>query len=209
MNGKRKNYLENTIIITVLGSIVYGISNFIFSTTTISTPISTIAKYEIPVIKQIITPEIVNAIKTIVKIPEIIEPEAEITEPEPEIEELVQVEIPKQIQKEVKQISSNKTESIQYDTQEQKNETNAFLRATRVKINNNIEQELAEVDTTGYLSIRVTILKDGDFEQLTYMGGNKNHFKLVENSIKDIFPVNISENIKYQFPRYFRMRINY
>lgn len=58
-----------------------------------------------------------------------------------------------------------------------------------------------------FVNIRVTILKDGSYEQLTFLNGNSDYFNKVKPQIEEIFPLKIEENLKTHFPRYYRMKI--
>ncbi|MGB5867604.1 MAG: hypothetical protein WBG69_07010, partial [Arcobacteraceae bacterium] len=57
------------------------------------------------------------------------------------------------------------------------------------------------------LRFRVTILKDGSYEQLTFVDGDKDLFDQNEENILKNFPVIIDEKIKDEFPRYIRINI--
>lgn len=72
-------------------------------------------------------------------------------------------------------------------------------------IEKNIDRSLIKNDD--YANIRVTILKDGNYEQLTFIDGNKNYFNLIKSSIIQAFPVEMDSSLKNNFPRYFRMKI--
>ncbi|MCT7529462.1 hypothetical protein N5T79_09915 [Aliarcobacter cryaerophilus] len=60
-----------------------------------------------------------------------------------------------------------------------------------------------------FVNIRVTILKDGSYEQLTFLNGNNDYFNKVKPQIEEIFPLKIEENLKSHFPRYYRMKIDF
>lgn len=60
-----------------------------------------------------------------------------------------------------------------------------------------------------FLNIRVTILKDGSYEQLTFLNGNSEYFNKIKPQIEQMFPLNIEENLKGHFPRYYRMKIDF
>lgn len=72
-------------------------------------------------------------------------------------------------------------------------------------IEKNIDKSLIKNDD--YTNIRVTILKDGNYEQLTFVDGNKNYFNLIKSSIIQAFPIEMDSSLKNNFPRYFRMKI--
>jgi len=60
-----------------------------------------------------------------------------------------------------------------------------------------------------FVKIRITILDNGNYEQLKFMDGDKYFYDLAKEEIKTIFPVKIDERIKDQFPRYFRMKVSF
>jgi len=83
-----------------------------------------------------------------------------------------------------------------------------FLIGTKEKIKNKIIiEENNKLDNT--LSIRVTVLKNGSFEQFIFVDGNKALFKNNYNNIISIFPLKIDEDIKGDFPRYLRYRFKF
>ena len=92
------------------------------------------------------------------------------------------------------------------DKDEKNKLINYFLVNTKNKINTSIKQK--SNNQNGYVNIRVTILKDGNFEHLKFMGGDKQYFDTIKPLIETIFPLVMEEKIDDQFPRYFRMRIN-
>ncbi len=53
-------------------------------------------------------------------------------------------------------------------------------------------------------SIRVTVLKNGEYEQLIHTGGDKETYENNKENLLQVFPLNIEDNIKQDFPRYLR-----
>jgi len=94
---------------------------------------------------------------------------------------------------------------------DEKAKIEAFYQTIREKIYSNIEKNIDKTSLKNKesVNIRVTILKDGRYEQLTFMGGNKENYELIKNSIYNSFPVMMDESIKNNFPRYFRMKIEF
>ena len=45
----------------------------------------------------------------------------------------------------------------------------------------------------------MTILKDGSYEQLTFLNGNSDYFNKVKAQIEEIFPLKIEEKSKKSF----------
>ena len=90
---------------------------------------------------------------------------------------------------------------------DEKAKIEAFYQTIREKINSNIDK--SALKRGEYINIRLTLLKDGRYEQLTFMDGNKEYFELVKSSIYKAFPVVMPNEIKNNFPRYFRMKIEF
>jgi len=81
-----------------------------------------------------------------------------------------------------------------------------FLIETKKKIKKTIVVNNQKKET---LSIRITVLKDGSFEQLITTGGNTEIFKNNYQNIAKIFPLQIAENIAGDFPRYLRYNFEF
>jgi len=79
-----------------------------------------------------------------------------------------------------------------------------FLIETKNKIKNSIVLSSKNNQKKQTLSIRVTILKNGSFEQLIYTGGDYGIFKNNYKNIVSIFPLDIDKSIEDEFPRYLR-----
>jgi hypothetical protein len=60
-----------------------------------------------------------------------------------------------------------------------------------------------------FADIRITILKDGRYEQLILTNGNNEFFNSIKNSIYKSFPVEINPVLKNIFPRYYRLKIEF
>jgi hypothetical protein len=181
MRGKTKSFFEDTsIIILVLGSI-YGI-NYLYTNT----------NNDVDIQKQ--TKEIIVTKK--------IEP---IVKPQIEIKSKQIVEKKKPIQKEiiVKTIKDEKkVKNVDLKI------LRAFLIETQYKIRNHIIYSNDLNKTSRFLKLKITILKDGNYEQLTFVDGNKELFDLNKENFVKIFPLTIDEKISDDFPRYFRMTFN-
>jgi len=84
-----------------------------------------------------------------------------------------------------------------------------FLANTKQKVYNSIDWSKANKDIQdNFLKIRVTILKDGNYEQLIFVDGDKELFEANKQNITKIFPLIIKDDIKDDFPRYFRMNFD-
>lgn len=212
MRGKNKSFLEDIFILFIIGILIYAIYSFFFSsdeenqiienTTTIEKQI------EEPTVKEKASEEIKsdeaileeekNDEKIIIEQKVEIKPEA-IEEVDKNKETSTKEEIKTQ---EIEQKPIEKTELSETD---KKTRIELFYESIREKIYKNIEN--TPINNGEYINIRVTILKDGRYEQLTLMAGNKEYFDLIKPSIYKVFPVKIEDSLKENFPRYFRMEI--
>jgi len=87
----------------------------------------------------------------------------------------------------------------------------AFYKNIKERINFNIDKNVDKTQTKSgeFVNIRLTIFKDGRYEQLTLVEGNNQNFELIKSSISQAFPVVIDDSLKANFPRYFRMKIEF
>lgn len=225
MNRKSKSFIEDTLVLLVVFGLIYIIYSFFFASeenTQISENPTIIEKQITPVTKEensviIEKPEEVNVeVKqedtkelentTLEVNPEIVEPETikeeEVVVVAKEEEIIVKKEIEKTEDKIILPISTPTKISMTIES---------FYKTIEEKINSNISKNLNKdtVTSPSYVNIRITILQDGRYEQLTYMEGNKAYFDMIKPSILEIFPLEIDESIKDKFPRYFRMKIEY
>lgn len=157
--------------------------------------------------------------KIIEQVPEDIEEKIEEKHVEM-IENNDEVVVEKKIEQEVAIINSTATASIKVlDTtnleksnsiEEQTAKENFYknLKETIYKnIENNVDKKTLKSGSV--VSIRVTILKDGTYEQLILTNGNKEFFNKIKQAISSSFPVSIDEPIKKLFPRYYRAKIEF
>ena len=209
MRGKNKSFIEDTIILFVIGIIIYAIYSFFFASTQEEIQTEPIAvERNISTETQVSDAAIDNEKVSTEKINEDIVH--------------TQKEEPLKVEETTKDIIENIPEDIHQNRAEiKKTEINTevqstseitdvelFYRSIEEKIYSNIEKNVDKTSiNNGFVNIRVTILKDGRYEQLTFMDGNKDNFELFKSSITKIFPLNINESIKENFPRYFRMKI--
>ena len=209
MRGKNKSFLEDTIILFVIGIIIYAIYSFFFASTQEEIQTEPIAvERNVSTEAQVSDAAIDNEKVSTEKINEDIVH--------------TQKEEPLKVEETTKDIIENIPEDIHQNRAEiKKTEINTevqstseitdvelFYRSVEEKIYSNIERNVDKTSiNNGFVNIRVTILKDGRYEQLTFMDGNKDNFELFKSSITKIFPLNINESIKENFPRYFRMKI--
>lgn len=83
-----------------------------------------------------------------------------------------------------------------------------FLKNLKSKLRQSIVQnnEL-NVTKNKKLRFRITLLKDGNYEQLTFLGGDKELFETNKENILENFPVEIDSSIQQEFPRYIRINL--
>jgi hypothetical protein len=84
-----------------------------------------------------------------------------------------------------------------------------FLIDTQYKIRKNIvyPTDINNTMADKTLNLKVTILKNGNYEQLVFVNGNKELFEMNKNNILEIFPLKIDKKIIDDFPRYVRIKI--
>ena len=200
MKTRNKSFLEDTFILFIIGLIIYAIYSFLFSsnenTQTEEPKITIEEKVETPLLNETIDNKLKNdeAIFEEIKEENVPIEQKEITP----IEE-IKTDIKSRI---VPSALENKVETRNID---QKDQVELFYETIREKINKNIETTPANEGE--YINIKLTILKDGRYEQLILADGNKEYFEKIKSSITKVFPVKIDDNLKDSFPRYFRMKI--
>jgi hypothetical protein len=94
---------------------------------------------------------------------------------------------------------------------EEKAKIEAFYKTIREQIFSNIGKNIDSslVKQGEFINIRLTILKDGRYEQLTFIEGNKDYLELIRPSLSQVFPVVIDDSLKANFPRYFRIKVEF
>ncbi len=238
MRGKNKSLLEDTVIIFIVAILIYGLYSFFFSSdeiekienkTTIEQKIETTKeiikeensspKIENKVDNINITPENKNISETqnVGKIEQKAEQKIETTEQiikeennSPKIENKNISEIPTITKEEIikpKIIESSKPIESTISLNDEKAKIELFYENIRKQINSNIDK--SSLKSGEFVNIRLTILRDGRYEQLTFIEGNKEYFELVKPSINKTFPIEITNDMKNIFPRYFRMKIEF
>ena len=219
MRGKTKSFFEDTFILLIVAVLIYGIYSFFFASeeevkleepkVVIENKVET-NTYKEPVINEIKTPtEIKSEPNNTEKIEEkVIET--------PKVEAIQKEQIEEQIKEKIEpvKIEKNTTETANVQTTqelEEKAKVEAFYSTIREKIyaniNKNVDKSL--IKNGEFVSIKLTVLKDGNYEQLTFVEGNKEYFELFRSSIKEVYPVKIDDSLKNNFPRYFRMKIEF
>jgi len=200
MQGKTKGFFEDTGLILVLVALIYG-GYYVYDTyfITETTPINNDKK--IVIMDNIKGPldDITLESNSITK--EALSSKQEVVSFLGEIQKL-ESEI--MVKEEVK--SNEKVESKEEIKQVVTLES--FLSDVKYAITNSIVDD-ENISKTEYkeLKIRITILKDGSYEQLRFVDGDKKLFEKNKENILKNFPLDISDNIRESFPRYLRMTI--
>jgi hypothetical protein len=211
LRGKNKSFIEDTIILFVIGIIIYAVYSFFFASdeeveiqnepAVVERNVSTDSQVDKDSINnEKVADEKINEdiIQTQREKPVQIEEETkDIIEAIPDDK----IEVKKEITKEVKETETPNLSEI--------TDIEIFYKSIEDKIYANIESNVDKtlIKDNAFVNIRVTILKDGRYEQLTFMDGSKDNFELFRSSITQVFPLKINDSLKENFPRYFRMKI--
>ena len=201
MKAKNKSFLEDVLILFILGIIIYFIYSFFFSTeekvTIVENKTTIEKKVEVPTIKEIIpTPAVTIPVET----PKVETPKIEIPQVEtPKTENPVETKVNTVIEE---KISTS-------EITDPKAKIELFYKTIKENIYKNIDKNVDKnkIKTGEHIEFKLTILKDGGYEQLSSIKGDKDYFELFRSSIKEAFPVKIDNSLKESFPRYFRMEI--
>lgn len=232
MRGKTRNLLENVGAFGFLILIIYGVFNLIAHWVNDSEPDIKAPSQLEQVVEQrdIVQPEVTTQPKEIqVEKKDIVKSESEqIEEKEKSSEEKISIDKVEQKttqEKTIEPTQEDVVEKIEQEPKEEKTETkksfpsdelikqkfaliNRFLRSTKKQIAESVlAMGIVANETPRYANIRVTVLKDGGFEQLTLLDGDKEYFDLISDAVINVFPLEIDERIDDQFPRYFRMKL--
>jgi len=190
MQGKTKSFLEDTTIILVLAVFIGG-AYFIYDKFSEKNDVTEIVeKIEIP------TPIPIENNTT-----DILLEENNISQKsldnQTKLLEKKEIVIPKVIEIPKKE--------QQIDTKLLK----TFLEDVKLQIENNIVRidENNMTKSPESLRFRITILKNGNYEQLTFVNGDEKLFTENKDNILKIFPLTIEDTIQEAFPRYIRFTI--
>ena len=112
---------------------------------------------------------------------------------------------------ETKTLEDVKTDENSEEANHEVSNIDDFFDRFEKKVYSNIDRNFDKTTFKRgeFVNIRVTILKDGSYEQLTFLNGNSDYFNKVKPQIEEIFPLKIEENLKSHFPRYYRMKIDF
>lgn len=228
MRGKNKSLLEDILILFTGGVLIYFTYSFFFSSNEkeeiIETP-QTIEKKE-----ETITPQpIINEIKkeeiTLPKVESKVESkienkveEIQKEKPLQKVEEnttkaspITPIPTPVVVEKIVQKEPEKPAVIEQTKELDEKAKIDAFYKTIKEKIYLNIDKNIDKslIKKGEFVNLRLTIFKDGRYEQLTLIEGNNENFELIKSSITQSFPVIIDDSLKANFPRYFRMKIEF
>lgn len=228
MRGKNKSLLEDILILFTGGILIYFTYSFFFSSNEkeeiIENP-QTIEKKE-----ETITPQpIINEIKkeeiTLPKVENKVESkienkveEIQKEKPLQKVEEnttkaspITPIPTPVVVEKIVQKEPEKPAVIEQTKELDEKAKIDAFYKTIKEKIYLNIDKNIDKslIKKGEFVNLRLTIFKDGRYEQLTLIEGNNENFELIKSSITQSFPVIIDDSLKANFPRYFRMKIEF
>lgn len=223
MRPKNKSFIEDIFVLFVIGILIYVIYSFFFSNekaeienpnnTTIENKLETQKEVSVDDDKKVDDEIQKEEIITQNLQTNILESQKEILEQTnmlSEAKKLVENEELKKEKFEAKPIEAKPIEATTEQTTDlidEKIKIEQFYQTIREKIISNIDK--SSLKTGEYINIRLTILKDGRYEQLTFMDGNKEYFESIKPAIYKAFPVQIEASMKNNFPRYFRMKIEF
>ena len=108
-------------------------------------------------------------------------------------------------------------DKINTDTKEDKElKNNNSQKITSVKkyiayVKNTIQKNTITLNnvSSNSLKIRITVLKNGNYQNIKFVGGNKKLYSETKKSIKKSFPMPLNDIIKEKFPRYLRLEIKF
>jgi hypothetical protein len=210
MNGRMKSFVEDMIIsivvIIIIAGLYYVVSNFVLDKEEVIPEEKTALVIEDKKIEEQNTTTIIEdeIEKEIIKEDSVTIEPIDINETNNVIEDNV-------IEDEKETISTIEEELIN-STKEKKvdrKKLNQFIDNVEDEIAKNINYNLDEnsKEQEEFLKIRVTLLKSGDYEQLTFVDGNEELFEKNKENILKTFPVSINKDIIEEFPRYLRIEL--
>ena len=216
MKTKNKSFLEDIFIISIVGILIYSIYSFFFSSEEKVEITETKTSIEKKIDAIIHKEPVVNEIKKeeeIVTPPKVEEPHTPVIETPKEVlapvENVIETKETPVIEEKIEQKVEEKIAPVEVNDQKAKVEL--FYKTIKEQIYANIHKNVDknQIRTGEAVEIRLTILKDGGYEQLSSTKGDNEYFELFRSSIKEAFPVKIDNSLKESFPRYFRMKIEF
>lgn len=216
MKTKNKSFLEDIFIISIVGILIYSIYSFFFVSEEKVEITETKTSIEKKIDAIIHKEPVVNEIKKeeeVVTPPKVEEPNTPVVETPKEVlapaENVVETKETPVIEEKIEPKVEEKIAPIEVNDQKAKVEL--FYKTIKEQIYANIHKNVDknQIRTGEAVEIRLTILKDGGYEQLSSTKGDNAYFELFRSSIKEAFPVKIDNSLKESFPRYFRMKIEF
>lgn len=228
MRGKNKSLLEDILILFTGGVLIYFTYSFFFSsnekeeiiespqiiekkeeTITPQPIINEIKKEEItlPKVENKVESKIENKVEEIQKEKPLQKVEENTTKASP----ITPIPTPVVVEKIVQKEPEKPAVIEQTKELDDKARIDAFYKTIKEKIYLNIDKNIDKslIKKGEFVNLRLTIFKDGRYEQLTLIEGNNENFELIKSSITQSFPVIIDDSLKANFPRYFRMKIEF
>ena len=228
MRGKNKSLLEDILILFTGGILIYFTYSFFFSsnekeeiienpqiiekkeeTITPQPIINEIKKEEItlPKVENKVESKIENKVEEIQKE----KPAQKIEENTTKASPITPIPTPVVVEKTVQKEPEKPAVIEQTKELDEKAKIDAFYKTIKEKIYLNIDKNIDKslIKKGEFVNLRLTIFKDGRYEQLTLIEGNNENFELIKSSITQSFPVIIDDSLKANFPRYFRMKIEF
>ena len=196
MNGRMKSFIEDTVIsiviIMIIVTLYYVISNFMLNNDEV---------VEEKKVAIVIDEEKVQEKNATIIIDDKIEENLETNETKDTNQTMSDKKKVNSIEKQL--ISDEKEKKVDRE------KLKSFINNLEENIAKSIDYNLDENSTNQeeYLKIRVTLLKSGDYEQLTFVEGNEKLFEKNKENITNTFPLSINKDIIEEFPRYIRIEL--
>jgi hypothetical protein len=226
LRAKTRSFFEDTFILVVIAVLIYLAYSFFFSSdekeeivednkTTIEQKVEALIHEKL--LNNVVTKEEIKKDETISEQVDTSNqnlPQEAQTQRE-KIEEVINNKDNPAIEETIEQIKEPERNVVEIEEKpevqviDEKAKVALFNQSIEEKIYSNIEKNVDKnlIKSDDFTNIRLTILKDGNYEQLTFVDGEKKYFNLIKSSIIQSFPVEIDKSIQNNFPRYFRMKV--
>jgi hypothetical protein len=226
LRAKTRSFFEDTFILVVIAVLIYLAYSFFFSSdekeeivednkTTIEQKVEALIHEKL--LNNVVTKEEIKKDETISEQVDTSNqnlPQEAQTQRE-KIEEVINNKDNPAIEETIEQIKEPEKNVVEIEEKpevqviDEKAKVALFNQIIEEKIYSNIEKNVDKnlIKSDDFTNIRLTILKDGNYEQLTFVDGEKKYFNLIKSSIIQSFPVEIDKSIQNNFPRYFRMKV--
>jgi hypothetical protein len=225
LRAKTRSFFEDTFILVVIAVLIYLAYSFFFSSdekeeiveenkTTIEQKVEALIHEKL--LNNVVTKEEIKneTISEQVNTSNQNLPQEAQTQRE-KIEEVINNKDNPAIEETIEQIKEPEKNIVEIEEKpevqviDEKAKVALFNQSIEEKIYSNIEKNVDKnlIKSDDFTNVRLTILKDGNYEQLTFVDGEKKYFNLIKSSIIQSFPVEIDKSIQNNFPRYFRMKV--